>query len=219
MNTPTTRNQQRMTSDPGNTGNNSNPLPLFNRVCSDGDRPAADAPMNFVALPFDLRQRSRLRVVIDSGPLAGSAVGIDLERGTVLRDAVELGSAGDHWLHIKAASEPIFEVRATDQQRLIQLAYHLGNRHVPVQISTNSLRLIRDHVLAEMIRRLGGHLINMTAPFDPEAGAYGGGHGHHDHGHDHSHNNNQEHTHKQNTAPVIDRNHAPKIHDLGNQSG
>ena len=83
-------------------------------------------------------------------------------------------------MQIVAAEQPVTDVKAGTQQALMCAAYHLGNRHVPLQVGDGWLRLEQDHVLKEMLIGLGMTTIDQLAPFEPEAGAYGGGHRHHD---------------------------------------
>jgi len=98
--------------------------------------------------------------------------------------------------------EPLTEVRGNDLTHLARLAWHLGDRHVPVQVLTNRLRLRRDDALEAMLAALGARLTPIEAPFDPEGGAYAThaapGHGHHHHdgcGHDHHHDHAHGHYH------------------------
>ena len=141
-----------------------------------------------LTLPFELRQKSRLRARLDSG----EEVGLILPRGRVLRDGDTLASAdGELVVRVCAATERVSNVTGSDAVALARGAYHLGNRHVPVQVGTGFLRYQRDHVLDDMVRGLGLTVTEEEAPFEPEAGAYGehqyahgGGHGH-SHSHDH----------------------------------
>jgi urease accessory protein len=81
-----------------------------------------------------------------------------------------------------ARPETLLEIHAHDDAQLVRIAWHLGNRHLPVQLDGDRIRIRADHVIAEMVKGLGGHVETIEAPFDPEAGAYaGGGHGHHHH--------------------------------------
>jgi len=127
-----------------------------------------------VALAYDERKRSRLKVTLASG----GAAGIFLERGEYLRGGDKLVSEdGDAVVEIVAAPEKLIEVTASDPLLFARAAYHLGNRHVPVQIIAEAgggrLRFQTDHVLAEMARGLGCAVAETEAPFQPEAGAYG----------------------------------------------
>jgi len=137
----------------------------------------ADKIDDYIELPFVLRQKSRLRVTTK----AGIDAGLFLDRGIILRDGDLLRSDGGLVLQIIAAQEPVYNVIAETQRALMGAAYHLGNRHVPLQIGDGWLRLEQDHVLKEMLLGLGMQVTAMLAPFEPEAGAYGGGHRH---GHD-----------------------------------
>lgn len=125
-------------------------------------------------LPFDKRQKSRLRVNLCSGMEAA----LFLERGHILRGG-DLLSTDDGWVvQVVAADEPVYQVTANSFYALTCAAYHLGNRHVPLQIGDGWLRLEQDYVLKDMLIGLGMHIEALQAPFEPEAGAYGGGHRH-----------------------------------------
>ncbi len=119
-------------------------------------------------LPFNLRQKSRLRVTLVSGQEAG----LFLERGQILRDGTLLKAENGLVVQVMAADEPVMDVTATSSFDLMRGAYHLGNRHVPLQISTDYLRLEQDSVLKEMLVGLGLTVNETSAPFEPESGAY-----------------------------------------------
>ena len=149
------------------------------------EQPATDS----VALAYDSRKRSRLRVKLASGEEAG----IFLERGEHLVSGDRLISEdGLAVVEILAAPEQLIEALADSPLLFARAAYHLGNRHVPVQIlpepSGGRLLFQTDHVLAEMVRGLGCTVSEVLAPFQPESGAYGGGHHHGDTDHDDLHN-------------------------------
>ncbi|MBC7696815.1 MAG: urease accessory protein UreE [Bacteroidia bacterium] len=131
-------------------------------------------------LPFDLRQKSRLRVMLKSGIEAA----LMLDRGTILRGGDLLKAENGLVVQILAANQAVTNVTANSQQSLMCAAYHLGNRHVPLQVGDGWLRLEQDHVLKEMLIGLGMITVDQLAPFEPEAGAYGGGHRHHHDAHD-----------------------------------
>lgn len=143
------------------------------------------APANdSLALAYDERKRSRLKVTLASG----RAAGIFLERGDHLRDGDRLAAEdGSAVVEILAAPETLIEAEAASPLLFARAAYHLGNRHVPVQILPTAdggkLRFQTDHVLAEMVKGLGCTVRETEAPFQPESGAYGGQAGHH-HGDD-----------------------------------
>jgi urease accessory protein len=127
-----------------------------------------------LTLPFALRQKSRLLVRLDEGGEAG----LFLPRGTVLADGDRLVAADGRIVRVLAAREDVYEVRPTAECSLVQAAYHLGNRHVRVEIGDSSLKLERDPVLREMLEQLGAAVDETRATFHPEPGAYGGGHRH-----------------------------------------
>ncbi|MDP3332357.1 MAG: urease accessory protein UreE [Methylotenera sp.] len=127
-----------------------------------------------LVLPFDLRQKSRLRVTLTSGLEAA----LLLDRGTIMRGGDLLEAEDGRVVEIVAAPQAVTDVTAKTSQSLMCAAYHLGNRHVPLQVGDGWLRLEQDHVLNEMLVGLGMTTISQNAPFEPEAGAYGGGHRH-----------------------------------------
>ncbi|MDR9054223.1 urease accessory protein UreE [Burkholderia multivorans] len=162
-----------------------------------------------LTLTYDARCKSRLAATLDTG----EDVAVLLPRGTVLRDGDVLVADDGALVRIAAAAETVLLVRAADPLTLMRAAYHLGNRHTPVEIGDGYLKLEADPVLADMLRRLGTQVEQTSAPFQPEAGAYGGGHKHgHDatfaedyalaqqafgehHGHSHSHSHSHDHGH------------------------
>lgn len=136
--------------------------------------PVCDHCDDQLTLPFDRRQKSRLRVVLKSGEEAG----LFLERGTILRGGDCLRASDGRVVQVIAADELVMRVTANTPIQLLRAAYHLGNRHVPLQIGDGWLRLEQDHVLKDMLLGLGVGVENEQAPFEPEAGAYGGNHRH-----------------------------------------
>ena len=137
-----------------------------------------------LVLPFELRCRSRFRARLADG----EEVGVVLARGQVLRGGDLLLTSDGRVVEVGAASEWVTTVRADDPRLLARVAYHLGNRHVALQIGAGWLRYSHDHVLDEMARGLGAQLTVEQAPFEPEAGAYDAGHSHVDHHHgEHDH--------------------------------
>ena len=103
---------------------------------------------------------------------------LDLTQARHLREGDRLVLEDGRLVVVRAAPEPVLDVTAADPRSLLRLAWHLGNRHTPTQILDHGLRILADHVLAEMLRGLGADLKAREAPFDPEGGAYGGDHGH-----------------------------------------
>jgi urease accessory protein len=164
----------------GGVGTGERPVLILNRRTT-------EATTDTVTLTYDERKRSRLKVTLTTG----RAAGIFLERGEHLHGGDKLASEdGSAVVEILAAPEKLIEAIAEDPLLFARAAYHLGNRHVPVQIiaarvdgkAGGRLRFQTDHVLAEMARRLGCSIIETEAPFQPEAGAYGAHAGQHSHG-------------------------------------
>lgn len=160
-----------------------------------------------IKLPFDLRQKSRLRTKL----VSGEEVALLLPRGEVLRGGDLLVASDGGVIEVLAERERVLHITCDTPQALAKAAYHLGNRHVPVEVGDGFLRIGADHVLEEMLRGLGATIKAMEVPFEPEAGAYGGGHHHyeegsqggrihhygdgHDHPHDHDHGHDHDHRH------------------------
>ena len=128
-----------------------------------------------MSLPFELRQKSRLRTKLASGEEAG----LFLEHGSILRGGDCLRANDGRIVLVVAADEELMEAKCATPFELVRAAYHLGNRHVPVQIGDGWLRFQADDVLAQMLRGLKATVSKVSAPFEPEAGAYAGGHHHH----------------------------------------
>ena len=144
--------------------------------------PAAD---DHVALDYDARflRRKVLTTV------AGVQVMVDLPRTTSLAHGDALQTGDGLLVGIVAAPEPLLEVTG---QNLHRIAWHIGNRHTPCQIEDNRLLIQQDHVMADMLAKIGAHIRKVEEPFTPEGGAYGHGR---THGHDHSHQHGPEHSH------------------------
>lgn len=135
-------------------------------------------------LPYELRENSRLRTTLASG----EEVAIFMERGTVLRNNDLLKSDDGKVIQIIAANEPTYRITCDSAHSLLRCAFHLGNRHTQTQVGDGYLRIFQDSVLKEMLKGLGATVIEESAQFEPESGAYGGdGHHHGKDGHDHSH--------------------------------
>ncbi|MEZ5844403.1 MAG: urease accessory protein UreE [Hyphomicrobiaceae bacterium] len=150
---------------------------LANRITSDT-----------VTLDREARFRRRITMQTDRG----HAFLLDLAEATYLAhgDALELSNGA--LVKVVAASEDLLEVHAHGAAELARIAWHIGNRHTPAEITAHAIYIKPDHVLAEMVAGLGGHVHAVKRPFEPEGGAYGGkgplqaGH-HHEHGHGHGH--------------------------------
>ena len=179
-----------------------------------------------VELDWDVRQKSR----IEATDSLGRALNVFLPRGTVLRGGDVLVAEDGSLLRVKAAPNPVLVVTHCTEHGtpfdLLRAAYHLGNRHVPLELQPDRLLLEPDHVLADMLR--AQHLIVTEAAgaFEPEGGAYGAGaqahaghahehgHAHHDHGHDHDHGHSHDKpkaTGKAIGIPVVGQA-APHVH-------
>ncbi len=122
-----------------------------------------------ITLGYDDRQKSRLRVRLPDGREAG----IILQRGSSLRDGDLLRADDGSVLRVQAAAEPVASVNSSDKLLLARACYHLGNRHVPLQIDAGGIRFRRDHVLEHMLQHLGLQPRHEVATFEPEIGAYG----------------------------------------------
>jgi urease accessory protein len=170
-----------------------------------------------LTLAFDARCKSRLAATLDNG----EEVALVMPRGTVLADGDMLVADDGGFVRIVAAAEDVLVVRAPSVRLLTRAAYHLGNRHTPVEVGAEYLKLEADPVLEDMLKRLGCLVAHESQPFQPETGAYGGGHKHghdetfsedyalaqkvfhehHDHDHDHSscghdhHHHDHDHNH------------------------
>ncbi|SAK70786.1 urease accessory protein UreE [Caballeronia hypogeia] len=173
-----------------------------------------------LTLAFDARCKSRLAATLDNG----EEIAIVMPRGTVLADGDMLVADDGGFVRVIAAPQDVLIVRAPSVRLLTRAAYHLGNRHTPVEVGADYLKLEADPVLEDMLKRLGVLVAHEAQPFQPETGAYGGGHKHghdetfgedyalaqkvfdehhghahdHDHsscGHDHSHDHDHSHGH------------------------
>jgi urease accessory protein len=150
----------------------------------------SEPPADTVVLDVDDRHRRRIAMT----GTRGLEFLLDLENAVALRGGDALVLDDGRLVEVVAAPEPLAEIRCNDPEHLVRVAWHLGNRHLPTQITGRGLRIRRDHVIEAMVKGLGARIVEIEAPFDPEGGAYAaGGHAHasadeaHDHaGHDHS---------------------------------
>ena len=148
---------------------------------------------------LDREARYRRRIAMESD--RGHKFLLDLPEATYLEhgDALELSNGA--LVKVQAAPEDLLEIHAHDPLALARIAWHIGNRHTPAEISEHAIYIKPDHVLAEMVEGLGAHVHQVRRPFEPEGGAYGSKgplqkghhHGGHDHAHDHDH---RHHDHK-----------------------
>jgi urease accessory protein len=166
----------------------------------------SEPPADTVVLDFDDRHRRRMMMT----GTRGLEFLLDLEHAVALRGGDALVLDDDRLVEVVAAAEPLVEIRCNDPQHLVRVAWHLGNRHLPTQITARGLRIRRDHVIEAMVKGLGARIIEIEAPFDPEGGAYAGGghapapaseapdhaghdHSSHAHGGDHLHDDHHHH--------------------------
>lgn len=153
-------------------------------------QPTWDAELH---LTYDARSKSRLRCFSH----AGEDVGLFLERGQPpLHDGECLQAEDGRIVVVRAQAERLLHVTCASAFELTRAAYHLGNRHVALQIGDGWLRLLEDYVLQAMLEQLGAQVEALEAPFQPEHGAYGGGH-HHSH------------------AGEAEFSYAPRLHQFG----
>jgi urease accessory protein len=165
-------------------------------------------PSDTLRLAYDDRKKSRLRVWSEQR----REVGIFLAWGTALREGDLLAANSGEVLVVRAAAEPLSEVRTRDWHLLTRAAYHLGNRHVALQIEPGILRYQRDHVLDEMVQQLGLVVEAVEAPFEPEGGAYAGGVAHaHAHENDYVHADDDVHEQREHEHPHAHRSSAREL--------
>ncbi|TXL71455.1 urease accessory protein UreE [Vineibacter terrae] len=148
-------------------------------VALSGTWPLAEQ-VDTITLIFDDRYRRRLRLLGDSG----TDFLLDLPEPRVLREGDGLVLEEGGYVMVRAADEPLVEIRAADPALLVRLAWHLGNRHLPTQIDAGRLLIRDDHVIVDMLKGLGADVRHVSAPFNPEGGAYG------------QHNHDQRHPHR-----------------------
>lgn len=156
------------------------------KIVTDSAQIAEQNVDGVLSLPINSRIKSRLKVSLEDGRDAG----LFLPRGNILRGGQLLQSECGLLIEVTAAPETVSSVYCDDALLLNRVTYHLGNRHVPLQIADGWVRYQHDHVLDDMVVGLGAKVTVEQAEFEPEDGAYGGrsgGHHYHDHEHDHSH--------------------------------
>jgi urease accessory protein len=146
--------------------------------------PQAEAT-DTVLIDFDRRHRRRILLTTE----AGRELLLDLPQATRLRHGDGLRLENGTLIRVVARPENLAEIHAHDDATLVRIAWHLGNRHLPVQLIRDRIRIRTDHVIEEMVEGLGGHVDLIEAAFDPESGAYAAAphHHHHDDEDDHHH--------------------------------
>jgi urease accessory protein len=156
----------------------------------------ADRVADTVTLDHEGRQRRRIALKGEGG----LDFLLDLEKATALNDGDAVKLEDGRLVQVKAAAQPLLEIRAENPLRLMRIAWHIGNRHTAAEVTAEAIYIEDDHVLAEMVRGQGGTATPVTRPFQPERGAYdhdcGHDHGAHAHDHDHgAHAHGHEHHH------------------------
>jgi urease accessory protein len=146
------------------------------------------SPADTIVLDFDDRHRRRMAMT----GTRGLEFLLDLENAVALRGGDALVLDDNRLIEVIAAPEPLVEIRGVDPHHLVRVAWHLGNRHLPTQITAKGLRIRRDHVIEAMVKGLGARIIEIEAPFDPEGGAYADA-GHADEHHAHEHHGANDH--------------------------
>ena len=136
-----------------------------------------------VTLAFDERHRRRIRLHTDGG----EEILLDLPKAKAMAHGDGLRVSDGRWLEVRAAPEPLLEIRCPTPLALLRMAWHLGNRHLPTDVTEERLRIRPDHVIEAMVRRMGAEVTDIVAPFQPEGGAYDDHAGEHDHDQDHDH--------------------------------
>ncbi len=160
-------------------------------------RPAGtpgDQPTDYVTLPHDLRHLRRKLLHLQNDEM----VMLDLKEAVLFHHGDILVVENGDLIEVRAADEKLFEVLPKDRQHLIELAWHLGNRHLAAQLDENRILIKRDHVIRSMLEGLGATVGEIEAPFQPVHGAYHAhsGHSHaHSHGHNHDHHQGHGHSH------------------------
>jgi urease accessory protein len=178
-------------------------------------KPAVKADKVADTVTLDHEGRNRRRVALRGD--GGLDFLLDLDRATALNDGDAVRLEDGRLIQVRAAPQRLLEVRAENPLRLLRVAYHVGNRHAPAEITADALYVEEDHVLAEMVRGQGCTATAVMRPFQPERGAYehecGHDHGHHhdhhhhDHGHAHAHAHAEAHAHAHSHAHDHDHDH------------
>ena len=184
-------------------------LPRATSVLPAGSWDAAGA-RGTVTLDFDDRHRRRKRYACTND----LAFLLDLPGATVLQDGDGLALEDGGIVAVRAAPEPLVEIRAATPHALLRLAWHLGNRHLPAELARDRILIRDDHVIVHMLEGLGAEVRRVEAPFDPEGGAYGEHNRdpHHRHAHapdHHAHAAAHDHDHDHASGPHASGHHAP----------
>jgi urease accessory protein len=156
-------------------------------------------PSDTITLARAERHKRRIALKSDQG----HAFLLDLAEATYLAHGDALALEDGTLISVVAAAEPLLQIHAHDATALARIAWHIGNRHTPAEVTAHAIYIQPDHVLEEMVIGLGAHVHHVMRPFEPEGGAYGGKgplqSGHHHHGHSHEHG----HDHPETLVPKI----------------
>jgi urease accessory protein len=144
-----------------------------------------------VVLDYDDRHRRRFAMT----GAKGTSFLLDLPAAAELRGGDALLLEDGRLVEVVAAPEPLLEIRCSDALHVARVAWHLGNRHLPTQLLSGALRIRRDHVIADMARGLGAEVAEISAPFDPEGGAYAASANHHHQSGENGHRHDHHHDH------------------------
>jgi len=170
-----------------------------------------------VELDWDVRQKSRFAAT-DS---LGRELGVFLPRGTLVRGGDVLVAEDGSLIQVIAAPQAVLRITACTEHGtpfdLTRAAYHLGNRHVPIELQPDHLKIEPDHVLADMLRAMHLTVVEQQAAFEPEGGAYA--QGGHSHGHGHAHGHAEAHAHPHEHAHDHDHDHPHEHHGHGHDHG
>jgi urease accessory protein len=173
----------------------------------------ADKVVDTIAL--DHEGRHRRRVALKGAK--GTEFLLDLEKATSAKGGDAFKLEDGRLIQVVAAPEALLEIRAESPARLAKIAWHVGNRHTPAEITADAIYIADDHVLSEMVRGLGGAVARVSRAFEPERGAYDG-HGH-DHGHGAGHGHGHDHLHVGGHAHEADQHQPEHDHDHGHACG
>jgi urease accessory protein len=177
-----------------------------------------DQPIDTVVLDFDDRHRRRITMK----GVKGNEFLLDLEEAVALRSGDGLVLEDGRIVEVVGAPEPLAEIKPLDANHAVKIAWHLGNRHLPVQFAGTKIRIRRDHVIEDLLRGLGAKVLWIEAPFDPEGGAYAKAphnHDHHDHSQDHHHGHDHSHDHKHVHGPGCGHDHDHDHDHSGHKHG
>ena len=167
------------------------------------------ATLDTVVLDFDDRHRRRVTMT----GVKGTVFLLDLEEAIALRGGDALVLEDGRLIDVVGAPEPLAEIKPKDAHHAMQIAWHLGNRHLPVQFMATKIRIRHDHVIEDMLVGLGAKVVQIDAPFDPEGGAYA--QAPHNHDHDHEHHDHDHHNHNHDHHDHGAKAAEPHVHGPG----